>query len=203
MADVLENSRIYKSTNKGNNWTEINPAFWGWFRKMEFSNSNFFMPSYEGVFVSTNAGLNWTQKNEGLYNLRLNSVFSANEFIFAGTMGNSVWRRPVQQLIGITNISSEIPSEYSLEQNYPNPFNPVTNIKFKVALCHSCGGRNPFVVLKVFDLLGREVKTLVNEVLQPGTYSVRFDASSLSSGIYFYSLEANNIRITKKCILLK
>lgn len=95
-----------------------------------------------------------------------------------------------------TGKESEIIEGYKLEQNFPNPFNPVTNIKFQI--------ENPgMVTLKVFDLLGREVITLVNEMLQPGKYETTFDAGNLSSGIYFYSLETNNIKITKKCMLLK
>mgnify|MGYP001012706190 CR=1 FL=1 len=196
MADVLENSRIYKSTDKGNNWIEINPAFWGWFRKMEYDNNNFYMPTYEGIFVSTNKGISWTPKNEGLYNLYLNSVISVNNYLLAGTGGNSVWRRPIQELIGITNISTEVPSGFVLEQNYPNPFNPVTNIKFQVA-------SSKFIKLVVYDLLGREVRTLVNEALQAGTYQVRFDAGDLPGGIYFYQLRTDNFSETKKLIILK
>jgi len=105
--------------------------------------------------------------------------------------------------ISIGNNSGEIPESYSLEQNYPNPFNPVTNIKFKVASMDSRIRGNDRVVLKVFDLLGKEVKTLVNEELQPGTYEVSFDAGDLTSGVYFYTLQANNIKITKKFVLLK
>jgi len=111
--------------------------------------------------------------------------------------------------ISVKNISTEIPSSFSLGQNYPNPFNPVTNIQFQVPPCHSCGGRgyplgHPLVVIKVFDLLGKEVKTLVNEYKQPGTYQVSFNAEGLSSGVYFYSLIVDDLFIsTKKFVLLK
>ncbi len=98
---------------------------------------------------------------------------------------------------------TEIPEKYSLGQNYPNPFNPITSIKFNVARMDSDLRRNDRVTLKVFDLLGKEVKTLVNEVLQPGTYSVRFDAGDLPSGVYFYRLTAGDFSETKKLILLK
>ena len=101
---------------------------------------------------------------------------------------------------------SEYPSEFSLLQNYPNPFNPTTNIGFKIA---DLG----FVSLKVFDILGNEVATLVNEELTPGEYEVEFPAKggsasggnaySLPSGVYFYQLEAGNYLETKKMILIK
>lgn len=99
-------------------------------------------------------------------------------------------RNPTGNVIGIKNISPEIPSAYSLAQNYPNPFNPITKIQFKVPLCYSGVGRN-IVKLIVFDILGKEIATLVNEQLQPGTYETTFDAGNLTSGIYFYRLQTN------------
>ena len=94
------------------------------------------------------------------------------------------------------NISKEIPTSFKLYQNYPNPFNPSTNIKFNVE-------SSKFIKLTVFDMIGKEVTLLVNEKLQPGTYEVTFDGSSLSSGIYFYQLKTENFIETKKLILLK
>ncbi len=93
-------------------------------------------------------------------------------------------------------ISSLIPRETKLEQNYPNPFNPETNILYSVA-----GYQN--VQLKVFDVLGNEIAVLVNEVENPGTYSVHFNAGRLSSGIYFYSLIAGSFRSTRKMIFVR
>jgi hypothetical protein len=97
--------------------------------------------------------------------------------------------------------SNIIPEEYSLSQNYPNPFNPTTTISFSIPNIASSFNSN--VTLKIYDLLGREVNTLVNEVKQPGSYQVQFDASELSSGIYFYALSAGNFYQTKKLVLLK
>ncbi|MDZ7766259.1 MAG: T9SS type A sorting domain-containing protein [Melioribacteraceae bacterium] len=77
----------------------------------------------------------------------------------------------------------EIVNKFSLSQNYPNPFNPTTSIKYQVSSSEK-------VILKVYDILGREIKTLVNEVKSPGSYEVQFDASQLASGVYFYRLTA-------------
>jgi hypothetical protein len=107
-------------------------------------------------------------------------------------------RDPIGNTIGIKNISSEIPSSYSLSQNYPNPFNPVTKIKFDIS-ANSVGQ----TFLSVYDLLGREVATLVNEQLQPGTYEVTFDGSNLPSGVYFYRLSSGNYIETKKMLMIK
>ena len=90
----------------------------------------------------------------------------------------------------------EIPNYYSLSQNYPNPFNPSTSIKFTMP-------KGDNVKLVVFDILGREVKTLVNEFKSSGSYEVNFDASTLSSGVYFYRLEAGEFTDTKRMLLVK
>ena len=100
----------------------------------------------------------------------------------------------------ITSVDDEtqgkIPDEFKLFQNYPNPFNPSTNISFRIAEIR-------FVRLKIYDIIGNEVATLANEEKLPGEYTVLFNASGLSSGIYFYYLSAGNISETKKMLLLR
>jgi hypothetical protein len=112
-------------------------------------------------------------------------------------------RNPTGNPTGIVNINAEIPVEYSLSQNYPNPFNPSTKIKFAIPVCHSSGSWNPVITLKIFDLLGREVATLVNEQLSPGTYETEWNPSNYPSGVYFYTLKTNGYTETKKMILIK
>jgi hypothetical protein len=99
---------------------------------------------------------------------------------------------------GIVGIESEdqIPTQYSLSQNYPNPFNPSTSIKYAIS-------SRQFVSLKIYDVLGNEVATLVNEEKSAGSYEITFDASQLSSGIYFYKLQAGGFIETKKLTLMK
>ncbi len=106
------------------------------------------------------------------------------------------------QLLGIQPISSETPNKFSLSQNYPNPFNPSTIIRFAVPL-NKGGNRGLFVLLKIYDILGSEVTTLVNEKLQPGKYEINFDVSKYSSGVYYYKLSAGDFIETKKMILIK
>ena len=98
--------------------------------------------------------------------------------------------------IGIRNIGNYIPNAYSLSQNYPNPFNPVTQIKFDIA-------KQGLTKLKIFDVLGREIMTLVNEVKTPGSYIVDFDGSNIASGVYFYRLESGTFTDVKRMILIK
>ncbi|MBT8390957.1 MAG: T9SS type A sorting domain-containing protein, partial [Ignavibacteria bacterium] len=100
----------------------------------------------------------------------------------------------------ITNVDDRgnlnIPKEYKLEQNYPNPFNPSTTIRYSLP-------KESFVTLKVYNLLGEEVATLINGEQIIGNYEIEFDASDLSSGIYLYSIQAGDFVETKKMILLK
>jgi hypothetical protein len=97
---------------------------------------------------------------------------------------------------GITPVSNNLPSKYVLEQNYPNPFNPSTNVKFSLP-------KEGFVKLNVYDGLGREISSLVNENLKAGEYEVGYNAAGLTSGAYFYKLEVNDFVRTKKMILVK
>jgi len=100
------------------------------------------------------------------------------------------------QPIGISPISGEMPTEFSLSQNYPNPFNPVTNIEFSVP-------KSSFVKLTVFDVTGRELETLVSQTMSPGTYKADWDASKYSSGVFFYTLTTDGFTQTKKMMLIK
>jgi len=104
----------------------------------------------------------------------------------------------------ITSIESNgnnIPNEISLHQNYPNPFNPTTTIKYSIPLSYEY--KTPNVKLVVYDILGKEVSTIVNESKSTGIYEVTFDASNLSSGVYYYKLETVNFKTVRKMILEK
>ncbi|MCI0474120.1 MAG: T9SS type A sorting domain-containing protein, partial [Ignavibacteria bacterium] len=102
----------------------------------------------------------------------------------------------------VIKINEELPQKYGLHQNFPNPFNPATKIKFE--LSHTDNGKqNTVTKLVIYDISGKEVKTLVNETLPPGVYEVDFNGSVLSSGIYFYKLTAGKYAETRKMILMK
>lgn len=139
-------------------------------------------------------------------------VLSNSEYRLAGTLGqpfigitqnpsnvNSVgfWYLETHMVItDLDEISSSVPVEFRLEQNYPNPFNPTTTIQFALP-------KRSEVKLKIYDLLGREVATLLDKELQPGEYKVTFEAQGLQSGIYFYRIEASGFVQTGKLTLLK
>ena len=99
-------------------------------------------------------------------------------------------------LTGNEITENSIPDRFSLHQNFPNPFNPVTRIKFDIP-------KQSYVKLKIFDILGREVANLVNSEYNPGSYTLDFNASEFSSGVYFYRIEAGDFVQTKKMLLLK
>lgn len=96
----------------------------------------------------------------------------------------------------VIEIDIKTPAEFSLEQNYPNPFNPSTVIRYQLSV-------NSYVTLKVYDVLGNEVATLVDEYREAGRYEFDFNASELFSGIYFYKLQAGSFIETKKMLMLK
>ena len=97
---------------------------------------------------------------------------------------------------GVDDKIDLIPKKFSISQNYPNPFNPVTKINYSIP-------RTSSVSLKIYDILGREIKTLVEEVKVAGYYEINFDGSNLSSGVYFYRIQAGGFVETKKLILMK
>jgi photosystem II stability/assembly factor-like uncharacterized protein len=171
------------------------------------------------IFKTTNWGLNWgyqipdTSYGNPWYDVCFairNNVWAyimyRNLGIYSPTGGDST------VYLGIQKISTEIPENYTLFQNYPNPFNPVTKIKIEISkhspYPHLLGGssisRGENTILKVYDITGKEINTLINEMLHPGTYEVSFDGASLPSGLYFYTLFVNGSKVdTKKAVLIK
>jgi subtilisin-like proprotein convertase family protein len=155
-------------------------------------------PPFTGFFKPSNplVPLESTLPN-GDWLLRIYNRSATNSAILHGwtlsLMSNSI--------IGIKKQGFEIPQDFILYQNYPNPFNPTTKIKFDIKA--EFRSQELEVKLVIYDILGKEIQTLVNEKLQPGTYEVTFDGSNLPSGIYFYQLKTDNFIATKKLILLK
>ena len=197
---------IYLTANNGNNWTTITQAYPGLYTNcILLNNSNIFAGTQNGVYVSTNYGTNWAIKNQGFVGmLTIYSIYIFSDFVYAGTGGHSVWRRGSSEIIGVQKLSQYIPSSITLEQNYPNPFNSETKIRFSITL----DGKNEFneqrlVNLSIYDLAGKEVAVPINEYLQPGVYEFTLKTDNYSSSIYFYTLQGEGFRKTRKMILLK
>jgi len=143
-------------------------------------NSGFNFSKNANVGIMSEAGQNFTgiSKNS---NIKVTSGFFANY--------SSI-------ITGVNDNKEAIPKKFELSQNYPNPFNPTTRIEYSIS-------SKQFVTLKVYDILGREVTTLVNEEKSAGSYEVTFNAGNLASGVYIYTIKAGAFYQTKKLILLK
>jgi hypothetical protein len=191
---------IYRSLNNGDTWGET-PL--GLTNRVIISlatdrQGNIFAGSDgAGVFRSTDNGGNWSQLNAGLLNLRVRALaVNADGYVFAGTSGTGVFRS-VQPTTSVGESVVESPADFLLEQNYPNPFNPSTNIPFVLP-------RPSRVTLKIFDHLGKEVVTLVDEKKSAGRHETHLQAAGWPSGVYFYRLQADGFLVeTKKLVLLK
>jgi hypothetical protein len=151
-----------------------------------------------GIYLSTDNGASWINKNQGFDNIpEVTSLTITNDYIFAGTYQNSVWRRSLPEMItSVERLSTDLSMHFSLDQNYPNPFNPSTTINYSVA-------KEGNVKLTVYNVIGSKIATIVNEYKPGGSYSVQFNGSNLASGIYLYRLESGNYSAAKKFILMK
>lgn len=189
---------IFRSTDNGSTWTPTgltNSSI----SCFAVSGMNLFaVIGGVGVYLSTDNGTNWTQVNSGLSDFGgyAFSVAVSAPYLFAGNY-NGVWRRPLSEMITAVNeVESEIPARFSLLQNFPNPFNPSTTISFTLL-------KRSFVSLEVFNLIGREVTTIVSEEMLAGNYSRQWNANNLASGVYFCRLQAGSFTETKKLVLLR
>jgi hypothetical protein len=194
---------VFLSTNNGTSWNTINTGLTDLnIFDLAVSGKNLFAGTQlGGIFLSTNNGTSWASVNAGLANSPVWALMVIDEDLFAGTSGStgSVWKRPLSEMITSTSVgqaSSQLPKIYNLRQNYPNPFNPSTTISFSLP-------SKSFVTLKVFDIMSREVTTLINKELSAGNYLQKWNAVNISSGIYFYRLQAGAFTETKKLVLLK
>ncbi|RJP60167.1 MAG: T9SS C-terminal target domain-containing protein [Ignavibacteriales bacterium] len=123
----------------------------------------------------------------------LNSIDRAREIT---QYVHDEYDRNFSTIVSVDNEHKEVVNEFSLSQNYPNPFNPTSKIKYQIAKLGK-------VELKVYDILGREITTLVNDIKAPGIYEVTFNASQLASGVYFYRLISSDFVQTKKMMVIK
>jgi hypothetical protein len=204
-AIARSNNTIFKTTDGGDTWTEqsIDASF--------PLSSLYFISSQKGwiiagneIFKTNDGGSTWHKQIWAGYTY-LNDIAFTSETDGWIIGGNGLILKTTDGggIVSVENKDiSHIPTDFSLSQNYPNPFNPTTTIKYQLP---SAG----HVTLKVYDMLGREVATLVNEEKAPGNYEVTFDANhseqcrGMASGVYFYRLQAGNFSETKKFVLMK
>lgn len=181
------------------NWVDqVNqhPANWELYNiEMVNENTGWVIGDQGQIAKTTNGGTNWRAQYSG-YPLWGIDFISSDTVWAVGMLGLILKTVNGGGTVSVQNISSEVPSAYSLKQNYPNPFNPTTNIRYALP-------KNGMVKLVVFDALGREVETLVNESQQAGTYEAKFNGAALTSGVYFYKLSAGDFTDTKRMLIIK
>jgi photosystem II stability/assembly factor-like uncharacterized protein len=191
---------IAKTTDGGISWTKLSlfikdPAI---YRSLFFTNANTgWVVGENGYIIGTKDGGESFVYSTGLTQDNLQNVVFVNSKTgwIVGENGN-IFKTVSGDIIGDVETISWMPDKYFLFQNYPNPFNPATTIEYAIPSLST-------VILKVYDILGREVTTLVSEEKLAGRYMVTFDGSGLSSGVYFYRLETGGYSDSKKFILMK
>ncbi len=197
---------IFKTTNGGYNWQmqiDLDPTGSGLTRlSIPNAKTGYIATGFDKIIKPTDGGEHWGRQNapSGSYN----SIYFIDSLIgWAGGRTRIIHTSDGGgTVVRINNINSDIPKNYVLYQNYPNPFNPKTIINYQLSMFN-------YVNLKVYDLAGNEVKTLVNKKQDAGNYEIEFDGSELSSGVYFYKIEVYDERSnqvfteTKKMILIR
>jgi len=195
---LVESNIVVKTTDGGNNWTVLNNAPASVDKLYMIDAMNAYAIDLIDFYRTTDGGNTWRVQHPDL-----NITTGFNKISFLNPIIGLIIGRDGIILktsnggnVSIGNLNSELADKYSLSQNYPNPFNPETKIQFSIP-------KNGLVKIVVYDMLGREVKELVNEFKQQGSYNVSFNGANISSGIYFYKLITDDFVETKKMILVK
>ena len=202
VAGYLGGETIIKTTNGGDNWFSQSSGDNRYLRDCFVKSSNTMVAVGQGgkIITTTNGGNNWIVQTTGS-SIELWSVDFPSDTIGYAIGDNIVMKTTNGGVTFIRGSSINIPNEFKLFQNYPNPFNPSTRIKFQIP---SVGQRLAFdIKLVVYNILGKEIATFVNEKLKAGEYEITFDGNNLASGIYFYTIFSGDFTDTKRMILLK
>ena len=193
---------VFRSSNEGQTWETVNSGVQNetlFVRKLIANNEGYVFRAREysgGVYVSGNNGNYWSNRSSGLTeNAIMDLAIDTDGDIFAASFGDGVFIAN-SSITSVFDKNISVLSTFILSQNYPNPFNPSTKIRWQSPV-------SGWQTLKVYDVLGNEVATLVDEYRSAGSYEVEFIGNNLVSGIYFYRLQAGDFVQTKKMILLK
>jgi photosystem II stability/assembly factor-like uncharacterized protein len=194
---------VYRSSDFGMNWDSIATVSGSYeIYSVRFSNANTGWCGGGGtpggrMFRTTNGGYNWTRMDNDNNPGYIDDIYFSNDSIGWATGSNGMVLYTTNGGLSFVNqISTGIPESFVLHQNYPNPFNNTTNIIIEIK-------EKDFYKLEIYDITGKKVDNLLEGIKIPGTYQVNYDASKLSSGIYFYKLIGSNYLQTKKFTLIK
>ena len=200
LSKSLNVNYINKSTDFGETWNSTSQGSGSNFSFYFVNSETGWFSNSSAVRRTTNGGANWSiQPGTGISALTIFFTDPLHGWV-AGNSGSIA--RTITGGIGITQISSDVPMDYQLQQNYPNPFNPVTKIRFHIPLSKGVS-EGQRVLLKIYNILGKEIAVLVNENLNPGIYEIKWNAEDLPSGVYFYSLISGGFNKTNKMIFIK
>jgi len=193
---VLNGSSIFKSTNNGLSWNEyqISTNYQTYRMVIDSQDNIYCTTSSNGIIKSSDGGINFHTINNGLIVNYISLLYLKNTNLFTGVYNNGLFKADLTT--GVFYNSIDVIENYKLSQNFPNPFNPKTIINYELKTTTN-------VKLSVYDVLGNEVKILVDQRQFEGKYEIEFDASIYASGIYFYKFEVNGFSDTKKMIILK
>jgi photosystem II stability/assembly factor-like uncharacterized protein len=205
---AVGHNTVLKTYNGGLNWTLLDGGDYLERLSIHFVDSSYgaiilydnYPADWSALDLTTNAGINWTRQT-GWPNALMSVFFVNKDTGWVCGKNGLILKTTTGGITSVNNIKSKLPDKFALFQNYPNPFNPVTKIKYD--LKKEFRSQELEVKLSIFDILGRKIKDLVNERLQPGTYEVTFDGSNLPSGVYFYKLTAGNFTETMKMLMIK
>lgn len=186
---------ILRTTNSGMNWMIVNGGVSDYLLGVKAVNENIYIVGRGLILKSINKGESWTMEDVVYGGDLLGLNFRDSSSVYAVGQGGTIMREFKTIPINIISNNS-IVNSYSISQNYPNPFNPITKINYELPITNN-------VSIKVYDVLGKQVKTLVNEKQNAGSYSVDFNGVNLPSGVYFYRLESGEFSDIKRMILVK
>jgi photosystem II stability/assembly factor-like uncharacterized protein len=191
--------KILKTTNGGSNWDQQISSTSEWLLDLYMINSNSgWACGMNGKIVYTsNGGTNWHSQYVPTVSTIRQLHFLTPDTGYAVTDNGMILKTyTAGNIIGINPRGSQVPNDFAISQNYPNPFNPSTSIKFSIP-------RSSYVNLKIYDNIGKEISTLVDQDVGAGNYEVNFNADEFTSGVYFYRITADDFTETRKMILIK
>jgi hypothetical protein len=188
---------VFKSTDAGANWVQMNNGLFNTtIMGLSAPATKLFAATQSGVFATFDAGANWIQFNEGLSNQSLTCMGVSSDKVYVGVEWSGISVRNTAQIISVHNNTSVSDRSFTLHQNYPNPFNPSTNITFSLK-------KSSDIKLLLYDVSGKLLRVLQEGFFRTGEYGIKVNLQEFGTGIYFYSLETPEGKITQKMILAK
>lgn len=189
---------VYCSSDDGEHWSPTvgSPgSLYIW--AMASVRGTVFAGTQKGIYASSDGGVSWNNVTSTGTDCPIYALLADDTYLYAGTSERGVWCRPLKELAtSVASVTNVRPSDLSLEQNFPNPFNSTTTIRYTV-------GHASRIVMRVFNVLGEPVATLVDQVQEEGVYLVRWDAANVPSGLYFVQIRSSAHTRATRVVVLK